>query len=150
MTQKAVARMKCYRARAPYQRCSRRSAMILIARAATSLQRLPRIWLNFAAQQYFARRQPARLSAPSDPPRCRPGSAGDRSSPDRPGLPPALSRSLPPWQDYDQAIKLNPSHANAFYNRGVAKAGMGDKKGAEADLAAARRINPWAVGGLRQ
>ena len=53
-------------------------------------------------------------------------------------------------QDYDQAIKLNPSHANACYHRGVAKAGMGDKKGAEADLAAARRINPRAVGGFRQ
>ena len=44
-------------------------------------------------------------------------------------------------EDFDQAIKLNPSHANAFNNRGVAKAGMGDKKGADADLAAARRIN---------
>ena len=42
-------------------------------------------------------------------------------------------------QDYDQAIKLNPSDADIFYARSLARAKKGDKKGANADLAAARR-----------
>ena len=42
-------------------------------------------------------------------------------------------------QDYDQAIKLDPSDADFFYERGLVRAKKGDKKGANADLAAARR-----------
>ena len=42
-------------------------------------------------------------------------------------------------QDYDQAIKLDPSDADIFYARSLARAKKGDKKGADADLAAARR-----------
>ena len=45
-------------------------------------------------------------------------------------------------QDYDQAIKLDPSNADIFYARSLARAKTGDKKGADADLAAARRIDP--------
>lgn len=45
-------------------------------------------------------------------------------------------------QNYDQAIKLNPNHAGAYYNRSLAKKQKGDQAGAEADLAAARKINP--------
>jgi tetratricopeptide (TPR) repeat protein len=45
-------------------------------------------------------------------------------------------------QDYDQAIKLNPNNAAALYNRSVAKDKKSDKARAEADLAAARRIDP--------
>ena len=45
-------------------------------------------------------------------------------------------------QNYDQAIKLNPDYAAAFYNRAVAKQNNGDEAGAEADVAAAREINP--------
>jgi tetratricopeptide (TPR) repeat protein len=45
-------------------------------------------------------------------------------------------------QDFDQAIKLDPSDADNFYERSLAKAKKGDKQGADADLAAARRIDP--------
>ena len=45
-------------------------------------------------------------------------------------------------QDYDHAILLNPIHAGAFYNRGLAKKQKGDEAGAQADLAAARKIKP--------
>jgi tetratricopeptide (TPR) repeat protein len=45
-------------------------------------------------------------------------------------------------QDYDQAIKLNQNHAGAFYNRSLAKKHKGDEVDTEADLAAARKINP--------
>ena len=48
----------------------------------------------------------------------------------------------PRYQDFDQAIKLNPNYAKAFNNRSLAKSEKGDKAGAEADLATARRIDP--------
>ena len=52
-------------------------------------------------------------------------------------------------QDFDQAIRLNPNYAAAFNDRSRAKDKKGDKAGAEADLAAARRIDPnagrWAT-----
>ena len=45
-------------------------------------------------------------------------------------------------QDYDGAIKINPSFAQALYNRGVTKLTNGDTDGGNADIAAAKRINP--------
>ena len=45
-------------------------------------------------------------------------------------------------QDYDQAIKLNPNYARAFSNRSLAKEKKDDKAGADADMAAAKRIDP--------
>jgi Flp pilus assembly protein TadD len=45
-------------------------------------------------------------------------------------------------QDFDEAIRLNPSSANAFFSRSIAKTRKGDKAGAAADMAQARRINP--------
>jgi len=52
-------------------------------------------------------------------------------------------RAIP---DFDQAIKLDPKNAHALFNRSVAKAKKGDKIGAEADRAAAMRIDP-SIGG---
>jgi tetratricopeptide (TPR) repeat protein len=48
-------------------------------------------------------------------------------------------RAIP---DYDQAVRLNPSHANAFSNRGVAYAHKGDYDQAILDYAEAIRLNP--------
>lgn len=45
-------------------------------------------------------------------------------------------------QDFDQAIKLNPKEARLFKNRSVVREKKGDKAGAEADWAEARRIDP--------
>src|SRR5215475_3823907 len=45
-------------------------------------------------------------------------------------------------QDYDRAIKLEPKFAPALYSRGVAKEQLGDRAGAEADIAAAKQIDP--------
>ena len=44
--------------------------------------------------------------------------------------------------DYDQAVRLNPSHANAFSNRGVAYARKGDYDRAIQDYDEAIRLNP--------
>ena len=44
--------------------------------------------------------------------------------------------------DYDEAIRLNPNDADALLYRGLDKQRIGDKAGAEADIAAAERINP--------
>lgn len=43
--------------------------------------------------------------------------------------------------DYDQAIKLRPSYADAYYNRGNSRSDLGDKKGAIADYDQAIQIN---------
>ena len=45
-------------------------------------------------------------------------------------------------QDYDQAVRLEPKFAAALYGRGVAKEQTGDRAGADADIAAARAIDP--------
>ena len=50
-----------------------------------------------------------------------------------------LSRAI---LDYDQAIRLNPSHANSFSNRGVAYARKGDYDRAILDYDEAIRLNP--------
>jgi tetratricopeptide (TPR) repeat protein len=44
--------------------------------------------------------------------------------------------------DYDQAVRLNPSHANAFSNRGVAYARKGDYDRAIQNYDEAIRLNP--------
>ena len=44
--------------------------------------------------------------------------------------------------DYDEAIRLNPNDADALLYRGLDKQRIGDKAGAEADIAAAERLNP--------
>jgi tetratricopeptide (TPR) repeat protein len=44
--------------------------------------------------------------------------------------------------DYDEAIRLNPNDADALLYRGLDKQRMGDRTGGEADVAAAKRINP--------
>jgi len=44
--------------------------------------------------------------------------------------------------DYDEALRLNPNDADALLYRGIDKQRLGDKAGGEADVAAAKRINP--------
>jgi len=44
--------------------------------------------------------------------------------------------------DYSEAIRLNPNDADAYLYRGLDKQRIGDKAGAEADIAAAKQINP--------
>ena len=43
-------------------------------------------------------------------------------------------------KDYDEAIRLDPSFYQAFYNRGLAKEKMGDAVGSDADLVKARKL----------
>ena len=44
--------------------------------------------------------------------------------------------------DFDQAIKLDQKDAKAFYERGLTKSKAGDAAGGDADIAAAKAINP--------
>jgi tetratricopeptide (TPR) repeat protein len=44
--------------------------------------------------------------------------------------------------DYSEAIRLNPTDAEAQFYRGLARQRKGDKAGGEADVAEAKRINP--------
>jgi tetratricopeptide (TPR) repeat protein len=44
--------------------------------------------------------------------------------------------------DLDQAIRLNPNYAEAFYSRGLAKRAKGDSAGGDADIVKAKRLNP--------
>jgi len=44
--------------------------------------------------------------------------------------------------DFDQALRLNPKDADALYYRGRSKIDLGNKAEGDADIAAARRINP--------
>ena len=42
--------------------------------------------------------------------------------------------------DYTEAIRLDPSNADAHYNRGIAKSAIGDKKGAKTDYLNAAKL----------
>ena len=44
--------------------------------------------------------------------------------------------------DYSEAIRLNPNDADAYFYRSLDRKRKGDNAGAEADMAAAKRINP--------
>jgi tetratricopeptide (TPR) repeat protein len=44
--------------------------------------------------------------------------------------------------DYSEAIRLNPNDADFYFYRGLDRQRMGDKAGAEADIAEAKRLNP--------
>jgi Flp pilus assembly protein TadD len=44
--------------------------------------------------------------------------------------------------DFNEAIRLDPTDANPLYNRGQARLLKGDKEGGNADMAAAKRLNP--------
>ncbi|MFM6246537.1 MAG: tetratricopeptide repeat protein, partial [Dolichospermum sp.] len=44
--------------------------------------------------------------------------------------------------DYNQAIKFNPTLALAYYNRGIVRDDLGDKQGAIDDYTQAIKINP--------
>lgn len=44
--------------------------------------------------------------------------------------------------DYNHALRLNAQDALALYERGIAKQKKGDDAGGEADIAAAKKINP--------
>jgi serine protease Do len=42
--------------------------------------------------------------------------------------------------DFDQALRIQPDYAAAYYNRGIARSALGDKQGAIADLKTAARL----------
>ena len=44
--------------------------------------------------------------------------------------------------DYDEALRINPSYARAFYNRGVTRDAKGERDKAIADYSAAIRLDP--------
>jgi tetratricopeptide (TPR) repeat protein len=44
--------------------------------------------------------------------------------------------------DFDQVIRIYPGHAGALYARGMIKQTKGDKAGGDADIAAAKKIDP--------
>ena len=45
-------------------------------------------------------------------------------------------------QDYDEAIRLDPQDAVAYYNRGVAYKNLGQTERANQDFAQAIRLDP--------
>ena len=44
--------------------------------------------------------------------------------------------------DFNKAIKLDPKDAKALYGRGLAKRRKGDATGGDADMAAAKALDP--------
>jgi tetratricopeptide (TPR) repeat protein len=44
--------------------------------------------------------------------------------------------------DFDQAIRLDPKLALAYYQRGFAKRAKGDAAGGDADIATAKQLHP--------
>ncbi|HZZ67051.1 MAG TPA: tetratricopeptide repeat protein [Phenylobacterium sp.] len=44
--------------------------------------------------------------------------------------------------DYDEALKVRPKTASSLYGRGLAKIRVGDDTGGQADMAAARQLQP--------
>src|SRR5262245_44135239 len=44
--------------------------------------------------------------------------------------------------DYSEAIRLNPKDADFYFYRALGRQRLGDKAGAEADIAEAKRLNP--------
>ena len=46
------------------------------------------------------------------------------------------------WDDYDAAVRLDPKRASPLYARAMAEIRLGQKKKAEADVAAARLLDP--------
>jgi hypothetical protein len=44
--------------------------------------------------------------------------------------------------DYDAALKINPDLSSSLYGRGLVKQQKGDKAGGDADIAAAKKIEP--------
>lgn len=48
--------------------------------------------------------------------------------------------------DFDQALKLDPKNAKALYERGLTKSQSGDGSGGDADIAAARALDPNVAG----
>jgi tetratricopeptide (TPR) repeat protein len=43
---------------------------------------------------------------------------------------------------FDEVLKIDPGHAGALYMRGTVKTGTGDRPGGQADIAAAKAIDP--------
>ncbi|MCE3288907.1 MAG: Tetratricopeptide 2 repeat protein [Caulobacter sp.] len=44
--------------------------------------------------------------------------------------------------DYNKAASIRPDSAESLFGRALAKAGAGDKAGADADIAEARKLDP--------
>jgi tetratricopeptide (TPR) repeat protein len=44
--------------------------------------------------------------------------------------------------DFDQVIRIYPAHAGALYARGKIKQAKGDRAGGDADITAAKKIDP--------
>ena len=50
------------------------------------------------------------------------------------------------YDDYNEALRIDPKLASSLYGRGLAKLKKGDATGANADIAAARAIEANIVG----
>ena len=80
--------------------------------------------------------------------RLRPGEAGALSAC---GLVHAKLKELDlALADYDAALRVDPKNAFCLYGRGMAKQLMGDKAGADADIAAAKQIYPDIAGDFQR